>query len=62
MGIPVEAELGKVPYQGISKAEKNEFLTKPEKVNNFVNETNVDSLAIAVGSIHSQCANQSRCY
>lgn len=58
-GIPVEAELGKVPNQGISEAEKNELLTKPEKVKAFVNETNVDSLAVAVGSIHSQCANQS---
>jgi fructose-bisphosphate aldolase class II len=58
-GIPVEAELGKVPLHGVIEAELQEMLTNPAQARTFIRETNVDSLAVAVGSVHSQCANQS---
>jgi fructose-bisphosphate aldolase class II len=58
-GIPVEAELGKVPHQGVSDNKLKEMLTNPSQAKSFIRKTNVDSLAIAIGSIHSQCANQS---
>jgi fructose-bisphosphate aldolase class II len=59
VGIPVEAELGKVPLHGVTEAELQEMLTNPAQARTFIRETNVDSLAVAVGSVHSQCANQS---
>jgi fructose-bisphosphate aldolase class II len=50
LGIPLEAELGKVGTRG-----KNEIrqLTDPDEAVRFVHETNVDSLAIALGNIHA---------
>jgi len=50
LGIPLEAELGKVGTRG-----KNEIrqLTDPEEAIRFVRETNVDTLAVALGNIHA---------
>lgn len=50
IGLPLEAELGKVGTRG-----KNEIqqLTDPEEAVRFVRETNVDSLAVALGNIHA---------
>lgn len=54
-GIPVEGELGQVP-----KAEKKPtaeqvraLMTDPDQARRFVEETGVDSLAVAIGSIHA---------
>jgi len=55
-GVLVEGELGKVTgssavHKGKSKI-KREDLTSPTKVKEFVKETGVDSLAVAIGNIH----------
>jgi len=53
-GLPVEAELGKVPKGpgSISAEELKKYLTSPDEARRFVAATKVDSLAIAVGSMH----------
>ena len=50
-GIGVEAEIGEVPRKGDGHHEVR--LTDPEQASLFVQETGVDALAIAIGSIHA---------
>lgn len=50
-GVCMEAELGEVPKPGVS--EDTEALTDPDEAAAFVAETGIDSLAIALGSMHS---------
>jgi fructose-bisphosphate aldolase class II len=52
-GIPVETELGKVLKRGVTPEEVKEAMAKPEEAKRFIEETNADSLAVAVGSIHA---------
>jgi|YelNatPaOPRAMG01_1025707.scaffolds.fasta_scaffold24640_4 fructose-bisphosphate aldolase class II len=53
VGIPVEAELGKVPQAGeITFEQLKALMTTPEEALRFVELTQVDSLAVSVGSIH----------
>ena len=59
----VEAELGAMPgIEGLKEAEgKNkldELLTDPEQVKKFVQETDVDALAVAIGTIHGAFTGQ----
>ena len=49
-GVQIEAELGKVGRRGKSVATK--FLTDPEDARVFVGETGVNSLAVAIGTVH----------
>ena len=50
--VTVEAELGVLAgVEEGKKVEKHEF-TRPEEVESFVNQTGVDSLAIAIGTSH----------
>lgn len=49
VGVTVEAELGHVGRAGIQHAEE---LTDPEAAPDFVRRTQVDSLAVAIGSTH----------
>lgn len=59
-GVTVEAELGHVGdgiVSGVIKDEKeydnpNDYLTKQDELKRFVEETNVDCLAVAVGTSH----------
>lgn len=53
-GISAEAELGRIGSgsQEVSESEKEKFLTDPEEARRFVEETNVDALAVAIGSAH----------
>lgn len=53
MGVPVEAELGKIG--GIEDdlvAEVNDLYTDPKVAVDFVAKTGIDSLAIAIGTAH----------
>ena len=50
-GIPVEAELGKIPDVGES-VDWNDYYTDVEEARRFVTETGVDYLAISVGIVH----------
>jgi len=54
-GIDVQAELGNVPYLkevGISDIDWDKYMTDPDQAKNFVEETGIDALAVAVGNAH----------
>jgi fructose-bisphosphate aldolase, class II len=50
-GIPVEAELGKIPDAG-EKVNWKDYYTDVAEAKRFVEETGVDYLAISVGIVH----------
>lgn len=54
VGVSVEAELGKIggTEEHITVADKDVIYTDPKEAKIFVEETGVDSLAIAVGTAH----------
>ncbi|TDF98060.1 class II fructose-bisphosphate aldolase [Paenibacillus piri] len=54
VGIAVEGELGKIPgvEDDLSVDEKDAYYTDPEQAFYFYKETQVDSLAAAIGSAH----------
>lgn len=54
VGVSVEAELGKIggTEDHITVSEKDATFTDPQEALRFVNETDVDFLAIAVGTAH----------
>ena len=58
LGISVEAELGKIggTEDDISVSEKDALFTDPAEAEYFVQKTNVDALAIAIGTAHGQYA------
>jgi fructose-bisphosphate aldolase class II len=54
-GIVVQAELGNVPYLGEMQMENidwDKYMTDPKQAEQFVNETGVDTLAVAIGNAH----------
>ncbi|MFC1552450.1 ketose-bisphosphate aldolase [Candidatus Latescibacterota bacterium] len=51
--VTVEAELGSVPFDHAG-AIPEEYLTKADEAEKFVNETGVDALAVAIGSAHGE--------
>jgi ketose-bisphosphate aldolase len=54
-GVSVQAELGNVPYLGeLSMQEINwdEYMTDPLQVKEFVEQTGIDVLAVAIGNAH----------
>jgi len=55
VGVPVEAELGKVlkSTDNVTEEDILNAMTKPEQAREFVERTGCDSLAIAVGSVHA---------
>ena len=50
-GIPVEAELGKIP-DADEEVDWSAYYTDVEEARRFVSETGVDTLAISVGIVH----------
>lgn len=54
VGVSVEAELGKIggTEDHITVSDRDATFTDPEEARRFVEETGVDSLAIAVGTAH----------
>jgi tagatose 1,6-diphosphate aldolase GatY/KbaY len=51
--VSVEGELGHVRHNDeIGTADNGEFFTRPDDARKFVEETGVDSLAVAVGTAH----------
>lgn len=54
VGIPVEAELGKVggKEDGLEVSEKSATYTDPDEAKEFVARTGVDALAVAIGTAH----------
>ncbi|OGI21311.1 MAG: hypothetical protein A2808_01445 [Candidatus Moranbacteria bacterium RIFCSPHIGHO2_01_FULL_55_24] len=54
-GITVQAELGNVPYIGemqMDTVDWNQYMTDPEQAKAFVEETGIDTLAVAIGNAH----------
>ncbi|CAG7616118.1 ketose-bisphosphate aldolase [Paenibacillus allorhizosphaerae] len=53
-GVPVEGELGKIPgvEDDLAVDDRDAFYTNPEQALHFWQETQVDSLAVAIGSAH----------
>lgn len=56
LGVSVEAELGKIggTEDDITVSEREALFTDPEEAERFVKETQVDALAIAIGTAHGQ--------
>jgi fructose-bisphosphate aldolase class II len=56
VGVSVEAELGKIggTEDDISVDERDAFFTDPEEAREFVAQTGVDSLAVAIGTAHGR--------
>ena len=54
VGVPVEGEIGKIggTEDHITVSEVEADMTEPEEALRFVEDTGVDSLAVAVGSVH----------
>jgi fructose-bisphosphate aldolase class II len=50
--VCIEAELGEVPKPGVS--ESTEALTDPDEAKAFVDATGIDTLAVALGSVHAE--------
>src|SRR6185369_9404870 len=51
-GVSVEGELGHVGQNSEVAAGMTQFLTEPSDAARFVSETNVDALAVAIGTAH----------
>ncbi|MEN6372593.1 MAG: class II fructose-bisphosphate aldolase [Armatimonadota bacterium] len=53
-GIPVESELGKIPKieDNLTQQQVVDLFADPEQAERFVEETQCDSLAAAIGSVH----------
>ncbi|MTI80626.1 MAG: class II fructose-1,6-bisphosphate aldolase [Firmicutes bacterium] len=56
VGVSVEAELGKIggTEDDITVDERDAMLTEPKEAKEFVDRTNVDALAVAIGTAHGQ--------
>lgn len=53
VGVSVEAEIGTIGNNGsVEGGAANIIYTDPEQAKHFVEETNIDSLAIAIGTAH----------
>ena len=54
-GIDIQAELGSVPYLGELESEEidwDKYMTNPDEAKEFVEETKIDALAVAIGNAH----------
>jgi len=54
-GVSIQAELGNVPYLSeVSGGDVNwdEYMTDPEQAEEYVRETGIDTLAVAIGNAH----------
>lgn len=62
IGVSVEAELGKIggTEDHVHVDEKDAMYTDPEEARIFVEETGVESLAIAIGTAHGQYKGEPR--
>ncbi|MFQ6097525.1 MAG: class II fructose-bisphosphate aldolase, partial [Armatimonadota bacterium] len=62
VGIPVEAEVGVIPRyrEGLSEEDVRALQTTPEEARRMASESGCDSLAVAVGNVHSDPTGSSR--
>jgi len=62
VGVSVEAELGSVPFGHTEKDVPEEYLTKVDEAVQFVAETGVDALAVAIGTAHGEYKGRPKIY
>jgi len=61
VGVSVEGELGQISRVGQSSIRKNSnFFTDPDEAERFVEKTNVDLLAVSIGSVHGNYKGESK--
>ncbi|NLF02616.1 MAG: class II fructose-bisphosphate aldolase [Anaerolineales bacterium] len=58
VGVPVEGELGRVLRKGATATEVAAALTDPVQASDYVQRTDCDALAIAVGSVHAMTGQE----
>ncbi|MCI0565189.1 MAG: class II fructose-bisphosphate aldolase [Nitrososphaera sp.] len=54
-GVVVQAELGNIPYIGevdMQSVDWDKYMTDPDQAKEFVQETDIDTLAVAIGNAH----------
>jgi fructose-bisphosphate aldolase, class II len=51
-GVSVEAELGRLVERNLNSREDTLFLTDPQEAKQFVDDTGIDCLAVAIGTAH----------
>jgi fructose-bisphosphate aldolase class II len=54
-GLDVQGELGSVPYlgeMGSGEVDWDKYMTDPDQAKEFVEETGIDALAVAIGNAH----------
>ena len=61
-GITLESELGYVPAEDTGEFVPEDQLTKPEEAKEFVEKTNCDALALAVGTVHGNYIGKPKIY
>jgi len=60
--VTVEAELGSVPFDHNQTDIPDEYLTKVDEAVDFVEETGVDALAVAIGTAHGEYKGRPKIY
>jgi len=63
VGVSVEAALGHSPRANEGFCDKKvpeDFMTKPDEAARFVEETNIDALAISIGNVHVMYEGKAR--
>ncbi|HER24093.1 MAG TPA: class II fructose-bisphosphate aldolase [Candidatus Atribacteria bacterium] len=60
--VTLEAELGYIPAEDTGQAVSEHQLTRPEEAKEFVEKTDCDALAIAVGTIHGNYIGEPKIY
>lgn len=58
-GASMEGEIGIVPAEGVSPDKMSENFTNPDIAANFARETNIDLIAVSVGSVHGMQSQSS---
>lgn len=60
--VQVEGEIGRVltPNASDEKVDRSEFFTKPEEAVEFIEKTEIDSLAISIGTAHGAYKGETR--
>jgi ketose-bisphosphate aldolase len=54
-GVSIQGEIGSVPYlseQKMGEADWDKYMTDPEQARDFVEKTEIDALAVAIGNAH----------
>ena len=62
VGVSVEAELGRIggTEDNVSVSERQAFFTDPAEAAQFVQETGIDALAVAIGTAHGPYKGESK--